>query len=487
VPLWWDHDCCSKAALAADGGHQLTNGPGAVTSVSMIKVGLISLGCAKNLIDSEVMVGHLQQAGMAMTPEPELADVLIVNTCSFIDNAKRESIAAIHEAVDEREADTKRHRQKIIVAGCLAQRFRQELPGLMPEVDAFIGLDQLTDVPQVIHRLFSPEELADRNLVTEKPRWIPDFDTPRFRLTPKHFAYIKIAEGCNHPCSFCIIPKIRGQHRSRTQSSVVKEARALVASGVKEINLISQDTTYFGMDRWQGTRPNPRSGVDSTRGESLASLIRELDTIPGDFWIRLLYTHPAHWSDDLIQAIAESKKVARYIDMPLQHISDHMLGQMKRETDSAYIRDLIRRIRAGIPGVAIRTTFIVGFPGETADDQAELLTFLKETRFERAGVFEYSREDGTRAAKMSGHLHHATRKARWNAAMHTLQTLAAEINQAQIGRTMRVLVEEPGVARTEWDAPEIDGTVYVDPSLPVGSFADVAIKDWRGYDLVAAR
>jgi ribosomal protein S12 methylthiotransferase len=453
----------------------------------MIKVGLISLGCAKNLIDSEVMVGHLQQAGMAMTPDPELADVLIVNTCSFIDNAKKESIAAIHEAVDEREADVKRRKQKIIVAGCLSQRFRQELPGLMPEVDAFIGLDQLTEVPQVINRLFTPEELADRNWVTEKPRWIPDYDTPRFRLTPKHFAYIKIAEGCNHPCSFCIIPKIRGQHRSRTQESVVREARALVASGVKEINLISQDTTYFGMDRWQGQRPNPRSGVDSTRGESLASLIRELNTIPGDFWIRLLYTHPAHWSDDLIAAIAESEKVARYIDMPLQHISDHMLGLMKRETDSAYIRGLVRKIRAGIPGVAIRTTFIVGFPGESAADHAELLEFLDEARFERAGVFEYSREEGTRAAKMDGHLHHATRKGRWNSAMKKLQSLAEDINQAQIGKSMRVLVEEPGIARTEWDAPEIDGTVYVDKSLPVGSFADVTIRDWRGYDLVAAR
>ncbi len=453
----------------------------------MIKVGLISLGCAKNLIDSEVMVGHLQQAGMAMTPEPELADVLIVNTCSFIDQAKRESIAAIHGAVDDREADQKRRKQKIIVAGCLAQRFRQELPALMPEVDAFIGLDQLTEVPQVIHGLFTPAEHAERNHVTEKPRWIPDYDTPRFRLTPKHFAYIKIAEGCNHPCSFCIIPKIRGQHRSRTQESVVREAEQLVKAGVKEINLISQDTTYFGMDKWDGQRPNPRSGVDSSRGESLSTLIRELNKIEGDFWIRLLYTHPAHWSDDLIAAIAESKKVARYIDMPLQHISDHMLGLMKRETDSAYIRNLVQRIRAGIPGVAIRTTFIVGFPGETEADHAELLEFLETTRFERAGVFEYSREEGTRAAKMDGHLHHMTRKGRWNSAMKTLQRLAEEINRQQVGKTMRVLVEEAGVARTEWDAPEIDGTVYVDKKIPVGSFADVTIKDWRGYDLVAAR
>jgi ribosomal protein S12 methylthiotransferase len=455
----------------------------------MIKVGLISLGCAKNLIDSEVMVGHLQEAGMAMTPEPDLADVLIVNTCSFIDQAKRESIAAIHEAVDERSASRRRTRQKIIVAGCLTQRFRNELPALMPEVDAFIGLDQITSVAPIINRLVGDAGMASdgRNLVSDKPRYIPDYNTPRFRLTPRHFAYVKIAEGCNHPCSFCIIPKIRGQHRSRTQESVVREAEALVRSGVREINLISQDTTYFGMDRWQDGRPNPRSGVDSSRGESLATLIRALDGIDGDFWIRLLYTHPAHWSDELIATIAECPKVARYVDMPLQHISDGMLALMKRETDGPYIRNLVRKIRAAIPGVALRTTFIVGFPGESEADHDELLAFIDEARFERAGVFEYSREEGTRAATMTGHIHHMTRRVRWKSAMQRLEKLAGEINQTQIGTTRRVLVEEPGVARTEWDAPEIDGTIFVDRSLPVGEFADVTITDWRGYDLVAER
>jgi ribosomal protein S12 methylthiotransferase len=454
----------------------------------MIKVGLISLGCAKNLIDSEVMVGHLQKEGMTMTNEPSLADVLIVNTCSFIDNAKRESIAAIHGAVDDRAAEQRR--QKIIVAGCLSQRFRTELPGLMPEVDAFIGLDQLPEVPRIVREVLGKDRQGDEapdNYATEKPKWIPDYNTPRFRLTPKHFAYVKIAEGCNHPCSFCIIPKIRGQHRSRTQESVVKEVAELVKSGCKEINLISQDTTYFGMDKWDGKRPTPRSGVDSSRGESLATLVRALNEIEGDFWIRLLYTHPAHWSDELIQAIAESPKVARYIDMPLQHISDNMLTLMKRETNSQYIRDLIKRIRAGIPDVAIRTTFIVGFPGETEADFQELIEFIEEVKFERAGIFEYSREEGTRAATMDGHLHHMTRKSRWNKAMAVLQGLYEEVNKAQVGRPMRVLVQEPGVARTEWDAPDIDSTVFVDKSIPVGAFADVTIKDWRGYDLVAAR
>lgn len=450
----------------------------------MIKVGLVSLGCAKNLIDSEIMVGHLQQAGMTMTPEAELADVLIINTCSFIDMAKKESIGAIHDAVDAREGSKKQKKQKIIVAGCLSQRFREELPNLMPDVDAFIGLDQITQVAPIIQGLVGAPAHQE-NHVTRQPKYIPDYDTPRFRLTPKHSAYIKIAEGCNHPCSFCIIPQIRGRHRSRTQESIVKEARELVAAGVKEINLISQDTTYFGMDKWTEERPKPRSGVDSSKGESLSTLIRALNEIEGDFWIRLLYTHPAHWSDDLIQAIAESPKVARYIDMPLQHISDHMLGLMRRETDGAYIRDLLKRIRAGIPGIAIRTTFIVGFPGETEADFNELIQFIEDSGFERAGAFNYSREEGTRADKMEGHLHHMTRKARWNEAMRAIQRGVERFNTTQVGRKMRVLVEEPGVARSEIDAPDIDTTVFVDQKLPVGEFAEVTIKDWRGYDLVA--
>jgi len=451
-------------------------------------VGLVSLGCAKNLIDSEVMMGHLAQAGMALTPDAELADVLIVNTCSFIDMAKQESVNAIFEAVNARAEDSDRARQKIIVAGCLSQRFAKELPGLMPEVDAFIGLDQITSVAPIIRNLLGKETSdGPENLVTAKPNYIPDYDTPRFRLTPEHFAYVKIAEGCNHPCTFCIIPQIRGRHRSRTQDSVVREVEALVRSGVKEINLISQDTTYFGMDRWTETRPNPRSQVDSSKGESLSSLLRALNDIEGEFWIRLLYTHPAHWSDELIATIAACDKVAKYVDIPLQHISDRMLTAMQRETGGDYIRDLLRRMRKGIPGLGIRTTFIVGFPGETEDDFQELLAFIREFRFERAGVFSYSKEEGTRAHKLDDQLHHMTRKSRWSRAMQALQSIATEVNQSQVGKSVRVLVEQPGVARTAWDAPEIDATVQVDASLPVGEFAEVTISDWRGYDLVAER
>ncbi len=463
-------------------------------------VGLISLGCAKNLIDSEVMIGHLAQAGMSLTPDPELADVLIINTCSFIDMAKQESIDAIFGAVKDRSEDPDRERQKIIVAGCLSQRFAKDLPGIMPEVDAFIGLDQITKVAPIIENLLGKKNDSEvqktegpsatddpRDFVTLKPQYVPDYSTPRIRLTPDHFAYVKIAEGCNHTCTFCIIPTIRGKHRSRTQDSVVREVQALVASGVKEINLISQDTTYFGMDQWEGKRPTPSSPVDSSRGESLSTLLREINKIEGDFWVRLLYTHPAHWSDELIQTIAECDKVAKYVDIPLQHISDRMLTAMKRVTSGDYIRDLLRRMRAGIPGLGIRTTFIVGFPGETEEDFQELLEFIEEFRFERAGVFQYSKEEGTRAHKLDGHLHHTTRKSRWSRAMTALQKIAGETNQAQVGKAVRVLVEQPGVARTQWDAPEIDGSVMVDESIPVGEFADITIGDWRGYDLVAAR
>jgi ribosomal protein S12 methylthiotransferase len=453
----------------------------------MIKVSLISLGCAKNLVDSEIMVGHLHQAGMKVIPEAEKADVVIVNTCSFIDSSKEESIGHILEVHQNKGMKKRRREQKLIVAGCMAQRFSKDLStSLADEVDAFIGLDQVTQVAPIIEQIYAKEKPADgpANLVTAKSTFIPDYDTPRFRLTPGHLAYVKIAEGCNHPCTFCIIPQIRGRHRSRTVESVVAEARRLVAEGVKELNLISQDTTFFGMDTWE-QRPNPRTPVDSSRGTALTTLLRELNAIPGDFWIRLLYTHPAHWSDELIRTIAECPKVARYIDIPLQHISDPMLTAMQRETSGDYIRDLLRRIRAGIPGIAIRTTFIVGFPGETEADVDELAQFIRETRFERLGVFRYSQEDGTRAAKMDTQVPAKVKEARWHRLMALQREIAAEVSQAAVGRSLRVLVEEPGVARGEADAPDIDGRVYVSDRLPVGAFAEVKITGFHDYDLLA--
>jgi ribosomal protein S12 methylthiotransferase len=457
------------------------------TTDSRVKVGLISLGCAKNLVDAEVMAGHLQEAGMALTADADAADVLIVNTCSFIDAAKEESIEAILEANQARGLNRRRNGQKLIVAGCMSQRFSEELPRELPEVDAFIGLDQLTQIAPIVQQVMGRQrevEDAPENFVTPQPRYIPDYDTPRFRLTPGHYAFLKIAEGCNHPCSFCIIPRMRGRHRSRTLDSVVQEARQLVAEGVREINLISQDTTYFGMDRWEA-RPNPRSPVDSTRGDSLSLLLRALNEIEGDFWVRVLYTHPAHWSDELVAAFAACDKVVKYVDMPLQHISERMLAAMRRETTGAHIRDLIRRMRAGIPGLALRTTFITGFPGETAEDFAELLAFLEETRFERMGVFRYSREEGTRAAGMEGHLENRIKEQRYRKAMALQKKLSQKIGRRWVGQTLRVLVERPGVARSYADAPDIDGRVLVPETLRTGQFAEVTIVDATEYDLVA--
>ena len=464
---------------------------------SVKKVGMISLGCAKNLVDAELMLGGVLARGMEITSDADEADVLIVNTCAFIDSAKEESIEAILEAHQARGLK-RRAGQKLIVSGCMAQRFAKDLAAEMPEVDAFIGLDQVADAANIIEQVFarpahsSPvtdhQSLTDAaweplNLVTRKPVYIPDFDTPRFRLTPAHTAFTKIAEGCNHPCSFCVIPQMRGKHRSRTIESVVAEVRALVAEGVKEINLISQDTTYFGMDLWE-EKAGPRQQVDSTKGPTLTRLIQELDKIDGEFWLRLLYTHPAHWSDELITAIAASRHVCRYIDIPLQHIHPRMLQLMRRETTSEHIETLLARIRAGIPGIAIRTTFIVGFPGETEEEFEYLLDFIRRTRFERLGVFCYSQEEGSRAAKMEGQLPQKVKAARYKKAMKLQQRIAREISEAQVGRTLRALVDQPLIARAAADAPDIDGRILLTSPAPVGQFINVEITGTQVYDLI---
>ena len=502
---------------------------------------MISLGCAKNLVDAEVMLGSLMAEGLEITNEPSKADALIVNTCSFINSAQEESVDTILESSELRAAQ--RPGQALIVSGCLPQRFRKELPKLMPEVDAFMGVDQITEVPRIVReaiarRAGKPKEPQAKRSgknsaptsVTEinlRPRYVPDVQAPRFRLTPRHFAYVKIAEGCNHPCSFCIIPRMRGSHRSRQQADIVTEARELIAQGVKELNLISQDSTYYGMD----LAPGYRRGISSpgkfavataelrSDASTLCSLLRELNEIPGNFWIRLLYTHPAHWTDALIQTIAECPKVARYVDMPLQHIHDTMLERMRRETDGQYIRDLIARLREGIPGIAIRTTFIVGFPGETDKRFEALLDFIRETKFERLGVFSYSREDGTRAGGMRGQIPAEVKEARCADAMAVQKKIARTHGKALIGQRLNVLTEklatdqdlkgedvrswEHGlirennrksakltadqytIARGEVDAPDIDGRIYVQGKLPLGDFCWVRVIGHTDYDLIA--
>ena len=442
------------------------------------KVGMISLGCAKNLVDAEIMLGSARAGGFEVTSDAGEADVLVVNTCGFIDSAKKESIDAILAA-------RQRPEQRLIVSGCLAQRYRRELARELTEVDAFVGLDEVASAGEIFHRVLSAQQAKDPLiLISERSRYIPDFDTARFRLTPSHLAYVKIAEGCNHPCSFCVIPQMRGRHRSRTVDSVVAEVQNLVTEGVKEVNLISQDTTYFGMDLWP-EKAGSRQPVDSRRGPTLIRLLDELAGIEGEFWIRLLYTHPAHWSDELIAAIARNPKVARYVDMPLQHIHADMLGAMRRETSRAHIEDLIGRLRVGIPGLAIRTTFIVGFPGETEEHFSGLLDFIEVTRFERLGIFCYSQEEGSRAAKMADQVPAKIKDRRYRQAMQVQQRIAAELAAAQKGKTVRVLVDQPRIARSEHDAPEVDCRVILKRSAPVGEFVDVRITGSQVYDVLA--
>ncbi|MBJ7389921.1 MAG: 30S ribosomal protein S12 methylthiotransferase RimO [Chthoniobacterales bacterium] len=455
------------------------------TASARPKIGMVSLGCAKNLVDAEIMLGGAAKDNFDLTRDPDEADVLVINTCGFIDQAKEESIDTILEMHQRRL--TARPAQKIIVSGCLAQRYHEELKREIPEVDAFIGLDQIAEFPRIVREVLERPAAGaggPLDLVTRKSRYIPDYDTPRFQLTPRHTVYVKIAEGCNHPCSFCVIPQMRGRHRSRTIGSVVAEARQLVQQGVKELNLISQDTTYFGMDLWE-QKAGPRQPVDSSRGPTLCRLLEELDQIEGDFWIRLLYTHPAHWSDELIATIARSRKVARYVDMPLQHIHEDMLKLMRRETSRQHIEDLIIRMREGIPGLAIRTTFITGFPGENDEHFESLLDFIDRVRFERLGVFKYSQEEGSRAAKMDGQIPESVKNKRHARAMKLQQKIARELAEAQQGRTIKVLVEQPQVARSEHDAPDVDCRVFLTTPLPVGEFASVTVSGAQVYDLVA--
>src|SRR6476660_9675265 len=450
---------------------------------------------------------------MEITSRAEDADVLVINTCAFIDSAKEESIEAILEAHQQRGLN-RRSDQKLIVSGCMSQRFAKELHNELPEVDAFIGLDQVSQLGQIVEKVLSKRptlnaqrpmpksdtwalgvgrsafdvssehDETDLAFTNKRPTYIPDYDTPRFRLTPAHSAYVKIAEGCNHPCSFCVIPQMRGKHRSRKPQSVLAEIRALVGDGVREINLISQDTTYYGMDLWDA-KVGPRQPVDSTRGPTLVSLLREIQQIEGEFWVRLLYTHPAHWSDELIATIAECDKVARYIDIPLQHIDESMLARMRRETSRVHIEDLVHKLRGGIQGVTLRTTFIVGFPGETDAEFETLLDFICHSRFERLGIFKYSQEEGSRAARIPDQIPAKIKNSRYRAAMAMQQSIAHDLARKKIGKELKLLVDQPHIARTEGDAPDVDARVVLSEQAPVGEFIRRIITGSRGYDLLA--
>ena len=441
-----------------------------MSAPASIKVGLVSLGCAKNLVDSEVMLGTLARDGMTLTDCAEDADVLIVNTCGFINKAKQESIDTILKLKYLRESGGKC--QALIMAGCLTQRYPNELRADLPEVDAIIGLNEVPRIAEIVREILA--QRAPAIYWSGPAQYVPDFAAPRVRLTPKHTAYVKIAEGCDHPCAFCSIPRIRGKYRSRPVADVLAEIRALVADGCREINLISQDTTFYGRDL------NGGAGL-------LCELLRQAQAVPGDFWVRLLYTHPAHWTDELIATMADCDKICRYVDMPLQHINDAMLAAMKRETSGQFIRDLVARIRAGVPGIVLRTAFIVGFPGETPAQFAELLEYIAAAQFERLGIFAYSQEDHTAAGHLGAQVAEKVKTSRRSQAMTLQQKVSRQVQRSFVGQTVRVLVEKQTPTgwqgRSHADAPEIDGTVTGVDQARCGEFTQVQITGATNYDL----
>jgi ribosomal protein S12 methylthiotransferase len=457
-----------------------------------VKLGFVSLGCPKNLVDGEVMLGLAREAGHEITSDVEAAEVLVVNTCAFIDVAREESINAILEmAQKKRDGVCKR----LIVTGCLAERYRDELKAEIPEIDVLLGTGEvpaiigaLEPVPLTFHRTAPPLDFArgapsSSRGGTELPTYLYDASTPRVVTTPKHYAYVKIAEGCDYTCAFCIIPTLRGRYRSRDEASIVQEAERLAAGGVRELLLISQDTTFFGHDRGE-------------RG-ALARLLRRLNQVEGLAWIRLLYLYPTTIGDDVLEAMAECEKVCNYIDLPLQHASADVLRRMRRPGNRGAYDRLLARIRAKVPGVTLRTTFIVGFPGETEQDFEELSAFVRDTGFDHVGVFTYSHEEGTRAHAAADDVPRAVKDTRRDALMELQQRLVARRQEARIGDEVRVMVDGPSpeselvvMGRLEGQAPDIDATVYLsdcDPStLAPGQLVTARVTGAHGYDLVAS-
>ena len=459
-----------------------------------MKVGFVSLGCPKNLVDGEVMLGYAQQAGHEITADAADADVIVVNTCAVIDNAKQESIDAILEMAQHKR-DGKASR--LVVTGCLAERYREELKKEIPEIDALLGTGEVPGIVEAIEaggarREARAEPLrfvrkpsatpASRLAPRSLPTYIYDADSPRVVTTPRHFAYMKIAEGCDYTCAFCIIPTLRGEYRSRTRESIVAEARALAARGVKELLLISQDTTFYGIDRKE-------------RG-ALATLLRELNAVDGIEWIRLLYLYPTTITDDVLDAMAECEKVCRYVDLPLQHASADVLKRMRRPGNRKTYDTLLARIRDRVPGVTLRTTFIVGFPGETDEEFAQLEGFVEDTGFDHVGVFTYSHEEGTRAFAVSDDVPAATKRKRRDRIMKRQQKIVGARQQARIGTDVAVLIDGPSAehelvlqGRLEGQAPDIDPVVYLTDCNPSafegGNLIRARIVGAHGYDVIA--
>jgi ribosomal protein S12 methylthiotransferase len=475
-----------------------------------VKIGFLSLGCPKNLVDGEVMLGIARDAGHELTPDATEAEVLVVNTCAFIDRAKQESIDAILEMAEHKKNG---NCSRLVVTGCLAERYREELKKEIPEIDAVLGTGEVPEILRAIEArgsqfavrgsmdaessapvTFFRSSPARHGTATEQraasseertasvPTYIYDADTPRLLTTPRHYAYVKIAEGCDYTCSFCIIPTLRGNYRSRAAESIVREARALAARGVRELLLISQDTTFYGIDRGE-------------RG-ALGRLLRELNEVEGLDWIRLLYLYPTTITDDVLDAMAECEKVCRYVDLPLQHASAAVLKRMRRPGNRRTYDALLQRIRDRVPGVALRTTLIVGFPGETEDDYKELEHFVTDTHFDHVGVFTYSHEEGTRAFAFSDDVPAPVKRRRRNALMARQKQIVARLQRARIGTDVDVLVDGPSPehelvvqGRLEGQAPDIDPVVFLSGCAPdtyrAGQLIRARVVDAKGYDLVA--
>ena len=442
------------------------------------KFNIISLGCARNLVDSEVMAGVLHQNDYELVPEPETADIVLINTCGFIAAAKEESIDTILDVARLKEEGKVK---KLIVAGCLSQRYLNELAKELPEVDFFIGTGE---VPRIAEILKEHEAQARRQYVG-LPSYLYDHSTPRIRSTPSYTAFVKVSEGCDHKCAFCIIPQMRGPHRSRSIDSIFNEACKLTEKGVKEINLIAQDLTAYGRDRKDGT--------------SLEGLLRELANVPQLHWLRLLYAYPNFLDDALLEVIRDSEKICKYIDIPFQHISQSILQRMRRGKSGSSVREATQKLRKFIPGLTLRTSLIVGFPGETDTDFSELLDFVEEAEFERLGVFKYSPEEGTAAARMGAQVSEQVKERRWQEVMDLQSVISRKKNEGLIGTIQRVMIDDVALnservtGRTQGHAPEVDGVVFVESDdsrpkrVPVrpGDMIDVKITGALDYDLIS--
>jgi ribosomal protein S12 methylthiotransferase len=438
---------------------------------SPLTVGLVSLGCPKNLVDGEVMLGHLRRRGHELVADALQADVIIVNTCAFIDRAKQESIDAVLEMARQKE---KGRARRLVVTGCLAQRYDAELRREIPEIDATLGTGQ---VEEIVAAVEGAPSVTDAE--AGPPTWVYDHTSPRVLSTPPWLAYVKISEGCDYTCSFCIIPTLRGRHRSRAIEDIVAEVLSLAARGVKEVVLVAQDSTRYGLDL--GLR------------DGLAVLLRRLGAVDGVRWIRVMYAYPSTVSDRILDAIASEEKVVKYLDIPLQHASEAVLKRMKRPTGKGHLLGMVERIRHRVPGAAVRSSFIVGFPGETERDFEELLAFVRAAEFDNVGVFTFSDEEGTASFDLPDRIAPRVKEARKRRLMALQKTIAARRNRRRVGERVQVLVEgtHPDTdlllrGRLSTQAPEIDGSVLINDGMASpGDFVTCEVTEAHPYDLVA--